>query len=291
MNNVMGIDIISLFFEVNVDPFIFQTGNFVLSWHGFFSVVAVMISIFLVGKWAPKNGIDPDDIYSIATWAILGGIIGARLVHVIDDWSYYLNNPIQILAVWKGGIAIWGAVLGGLTGGWIYASIRSLPRARIADLAAPALAFGMGIGRIGDIINGEHLAKLTMQPWGIVWSHPSSISFQKWGLNPSHPAVIYEMLLDLAIGAILIFYFRKRIRPNGMLFPVFLMLYAFFRFFILFFHDYHIIILGLNQPQIICVLVLIATIPILFSKARFFPPSNPEPMTGSHISRSKRRRM
>ena len=152
----MGLDAISLFFEVIMDPFIFRGDNFVLSWHGFLSVVAVIVAVYLVGRWAPKNGIDPDDVYSIATWAILGGIIGARLVHVVDDLSYYTNNPVQIFAVWKGGIAIWGAVLGGFAGGWIYASIRSFPKARIADLAAPALAFGMGIGRIGDIINGEH---------------------------------------------------------------------------------------------------------------------------------------
>ena len=286
----MGLDAISLFFEVSMDPFIFRGDNFVLSWHGFLSVVAVIVAVYLVGRWAPKNGIDPDDVYSIATWAILGGIIGARLVHVVDDLSYYTNNPVQIFAVWKGGIAIWGAVLGGFAGGWIYASIRSFPKARIADLAAPALAFGMGIGRIGDIINGEHLAKLTMKPWGIVWSHPDSLSYQKWGLNPSHPAVAYEMLLDLGIGFLLIFFFRKRIRPDGMLFPVLLVSYSFFRFFILFFHDYPIIVLGLNQAQVICLIVLVVTVPILFLKANFIAPAEPEPLNEHPMTRSERRR-
>ena len=105
------------------------------------------------------RGIDPDDIYSIAVWAIIGGIVGARLVHVVDNWSFYQANPGQVIAIWSGGIGLWGGILGGFITGALYALWRRHPVGIIADLTAPALLFAQTIGRLGDIVNGEHCAK------------------------------------------------------------------------------------------------------------------------------------
>ena len=98
---------------IDIHPNLFSgdlVGSFVVSWHGFLTFIAVLVAVVLVGRWAPMKGIDSDAIYSIAIWAIIGGIIGARLVHVIDNWDIYQDDPAQILAVWSGGIGLWGGI-------------------------------------------------------------------------------------------------------------------------------------------------------------------------------------
>ena len=107
--------------DIEIGPNLVSAGAFVLSWHGFFSFLAVATAVYLVGRWAPMRGVEPDTIYAIATWAILGGVIGARLVHVIDKWDFYQNSPGQIIAIWSGGIGVWGGILGGFAGGSLYA--------------------------------------------------------------------------------------------------------------------------------------------------------------------------
>ena len=113
--------------EIDSGPFLLNLGSLVLSWHGIFSFIAVASAVFLVGRWAPMRGLDPDDIYSIAVWGIIGGIIGARLVHVIDNLDIYLDNPTQIIAIWTGGIGVWGGILGGFIGGAGYAALIKYP--------------------------------------------------------------------------------------------------------------------------------------------------------------------
>ena len=125
--------------EIDVGPNLVTFGTFILSWHGFFSFIAVASAVFLVGRWAPARGIDPDDIYSVAIWAIIGGVIGARIVHVIDQWSFYQGNLIQIAYIWSGGIALWGGLLGGFLGGAAYTCWRNDPLCVRADLAGPPL--------------------------------------------------------------------------------------------------------------------------------------------------------
>ena len=149
--------------EIDIGPFLISSGSFLLSWHGFFSFIAVATAVYLVGRWAPMKAIDPDDIYSIAIWAILGGIIGARIAHVVDNWGFYQYNLLQILFIWSGGIGIWGAILGGFIGGAAYALLQKHPVGVIADLTAPSLLLVQSIGRIGDIVNGEHCARVATE--------------------------------------------------------------------------------------------------------------------------------
>ena len=160
--------------EIGIGPNLLSFGTFVVSWHGFFSFIAVAAAVFLVGRWAPIKGIDPDDIYSIAIFAIIGGIIGARAVHVIDHWDFYQQNPADVLAIWAGGIGLWGGILGGFIGGAGYALIVKQPVGVIADLTAPALLFVQTIGRLGDIVNGEHCARATNFIFGFMWTNPVS---------------------------------------------------------------------------------------------------------------------
>ena len=255
--------------EIDVGPNLVTFGTFILSWHGFFSFIAVASAVFLVGRWAPARGIDPDDIYSVAIWAIIGGVIGARIVHVIDQWSFYQGNLIQIAYIWSGGIALWGGLLGGFLGGAVYTFWRKHPLGVIADLAAPALLYVQSIGRLGDIVNGEHCAAATEKFFGFVWTNPvSDARICLNGVGDSvMPVIAMEIIWNL-LALMLIWRLRNRIRPDGMLFALYLALYATGRFMVTFLREDRVWALGLQEAQYIAILVFVITVPLLIIKAR-----------------------
>ncbi len=249
--------------SIGIDPLLITLGLFSVSWHSLFSMVAIAVGVWLPARLADKVGLSAETLLSLAMWAVPGGIIGARLVHVIDYWSYYAANPGAIIAVWQGGIAIWGGILGGAITGMIFAKIRGLPFARYADLAAFGLILAQAVGRIGDVINGEHISTTTGLPWGFIYTHPNSPAY---GLPPTHPAVAYELLMDLLIFGVL-WKLRRRLRPDGALFLIYLIAYSAGRFFLSFLRlDSNTVLFGLNQPQWIALLVIAVAVPILLSQ-------------------------
>lgn len=287
--------------SIPTDPDMFNIGNFTLTWHGFLTFIAVATAVFLVGRWAKKEGLVSDAVYSVSVWAIIGGIIGTRILHVIDLWNdVYKDNPGQIVQIWEGGITIWGAILGGFLGGAGYILIRNhakfiggwnrvlpmfrLDRAplptvgRLADLTTPALLIAMALGRVGDIINGEHISKTTGLPWGFIYTHPKTEALY-FANNASsriatHPAVVYEMLWDLVILAI-VWKLRNRLRPYGMLFVLYLSLYSIGKFFIQFLREDKVWAIGLTEAHFVALVVLAITIPLLVAKAQIVRPPTP----------------
>jgi len=277
--------------EIDISPNLVTWGTFVLAWHGMFSFIAVATAVYLVGRWAPAVGVDSDDIYSIAIWAIIGGVVGARLVHVIDNWSFYQSSPGQIIAVWSGGIAIWGGVLGGFIGGTIYALWAKHPVGVVADLTAPALVFVQAIGRLGDIANGEHCAKATDFALGFIWTNPVSDARNcpnDVGVSV-HPAIAYEIIWNVVALAI-IWRFRGRLKPDGMLFALYLALYAVGRFGVQFFREDNSWALGLQQAQYIAILILLIAVPLLAIKARFAAAGEVTDVPRQRGTRAQRRR-
>ena len=258
--------------EIDIGPNLVAFGSFVLSWHGFFSFIAVATAVFLVGRWAPTRGIHPDDVYSIATWAIIAGIVGARIVHVIDHWDFYQSNPGRVIAVWNGGIGLWGGILGGFLGGVAYALWRKHPVGVIADLTAPAMLFVQTIGRLGDIVNGEHCAKAWDFAFGFIWTHPASDAGRCVnGIGVSvQPVIAYEMIWNM-VSLFLIWKLRNRLRPDGMLFALYLALYSLGRFGVTFFREDRIWAFGMQEAHYIALLVLAITVPLLLIKARPIP--------------------
>ena len=246
--------------NIGLDPILVTLGSFPLSWHGLLMAIAIAVAVWLSARLVARAGLSMDTFYVLAVWGILGGIIGARLVHVIDYWDVYLANPGSILAFWGGGRATWGGIRGGTITLVIFARIKGFSLAPYADQMAPGLILAQAIGRIGDIINGEHISTTTGLPWGVVYTHPNSPGY---GLPPVHPAVAYELLMDLFIFGIL-WKLRGRIRPDGSLFLFYLTLYSTGRFFLSFLRlDSNTVFLSLNQAQWISLLVLAVALPLL----------------------------
>ena len=294
--------------SIPFDPDIIRRAGFVLSWHGFFTVVAVAVAVYLTWRWGRNDGLNGDGILSAATWCIIGGIIGARLLHVIDFWDdVYQYQPLRVIYFWSGGIAIFGAYLGGFAGGAAYILLRNAPRVHricdnaalrwtgmhrpfpelpsvphLADIAAPALLIALAIGRIGDVINGEHWSSYSDLPWAWVYTDPDSLGF---GRPASHPAVAYELIFCL-IWAGVLWMLKDRIRPRGMLFALFFAGYSAGRFFISFLREeQNTYIFGFNEAQLVALAIMAVTAPLLIYKARLVR----RPGTGGGRAAARRR--
>jgi phosphatidylglycerol---prolipoprotein diacylglyceryl transferase len=237
--------------EINIDPVLVQMGPFLITWHGFFTAVGVLAGILLAVKYGSRLGYSEDDIMSVALWGVIGGILGARLMHVIDQWGYYAQDPLTILRINEGGLAIFGSVLGGPLAGAIYAWRRGFSIPKLLDVGALGLILGMAIGRLGDIINGEHHGTPADLPWSVSYTHPNTLGEPNL---PVHLAVGYEMLLDLLIFGLLVALWGRLPRP-GMLFWLFAALYSFGRFFIQFFRVDTPFLANLSQAQVLSFLV------------------------------------
>lgn len=260
--------------EINIDPTLIQAGPLIITWHGFFTAVGVLAGVMLAVKYGGRLGFSEDDIVSVALWAVIGGIVGARALHVIDQWAYYAQDPLMILRVNEGGLAIFGAVIGGPLAGAIYAWRRGFSVAKLLDVGAVGLIMGMAIGRLGDIINGEHHGTPANLPWAVTYVHPNTLGDP--GVSV-HLAVGYEMLLDLLIFGLLVALFGRLPRA-GMLFWLFGALYSFGRFFIQFYRVDTPFLLGLSQAQLLSFLVgAVALWALVFLYAR----SRRETMNGA----------
>ncbi|MBI2866832.1 MAG: prolipoprotein diacylglyceryl transferase [Chloroflexi bacterium] len=259
--------------KIGMSPYLIDSGGFQLTWHGFFSFVGVAVAVLVIAWLARRQKIKDDYVYNIALWAIIGGIIGARLVHVVDNWDFYTNNPGEILKVWNGGIGLWGGLLGGTLAGLASAYLMSTddkpyPIRQLLHLAPIGLLVGQAIGRIGDIINGEHYSDITNLPWGVVYTHPKNPSVLAGIEAPQHPVVAYELLFDLAFAYVL-FRLLGRLKPNGIMFPVYIGGYALWRFAIQFLRTDDVKFAGLQEAHIIALIVLAVAVPIVAYKAKW----------------------
>jgi phosphatidylglycerol:prolipoprotein diacylglycerol transferase len=233
--------------EINIDPILVQLGPLVITWHGFFTAVGVLSGIWLATRLGAERGFSEDDIMSVALWSVVGGILGARLMHVIDAWEYYVQDPVAILRVNEGGLAIWGSIIGGPIGGAIYARWRGFSIPRLLDLGGLGLILGMAVGRLGDVVNGEHHGADAAVPWSVRYTHPNTLG----DLNvPVHLAVGYELILDVLILAFCMWLLARRALPReGMVFWTMIALYSFGRFFVQFFRLDQPFLFGLSQAQ------------------------------------------
>lgn len=210
----------------------FQIGPFVIRWYGILMALAIIVGLWLAYRRARREGLPADDFISVAQWSILGGLVGARLYEVIFNWDYYGQYPSKIIAVWEGGLAIHGGLIGGtIVGIWLARRWR-LPILQCLDVAAPSVAIGQAIGRWGNFFNEEAFGRPTDLPWKVYISPPH----RPPGFNQYdyfHPTFLYESLWDFAVFLVLLCVLRSRLRDRpGALFFSYVGLYSIGRFFI-----------------------------------------------------------
>ena len=272
--------------KIDLDPTLVEIAGAEITWHGLFTAVGVMAGVGLAAWFGRRAAFDEDTIYNVALALVIGGIIGARGLFVLEHLDTFKDDPGDIFRVNTGGISIYGALIGGAAGAWLYAIIRHVPNIpRGADIAAMAAIVGMAIGRIGDVINGEHFASSTGLPWGVIYTNENSPSFLRFGPNadPQHPAVAYELIGDLLIFAVLFLVYRRSQRA-GVTFFSWVFLYGLLRVFVSFLRSGdEIILLGLRMAQ----LIALATMPLGIAGVIYLLRTPPREQ---RLTRAERRR-
>ncbi|HEX6547528.1 MAG TPA: prolipoprotein diacylglyceryl transferase family protein [Candidatus Dormibacteraeota bacterium] len=265
---------------IDLDPNLIQLGPFLVTWHGVFSVLGIIAAARL-GAWLleRRDGVTPDRVYDMAFWMIVAGLIGARLLYVWENYQQFAGGPwYKPLLLNEGGISQWGGIFGALIGGYLWSLRNRFSYWKVIDAAGPANAVGFLIGRIGDVINGEHHAIPTTLPWGVEYVNPHTLG--QPGLVV-HPEVAYEMVLCLLLlGALLPFWNRMRDQlPAGVTGLTWLALYAAGRTLLSFLRE-DSLFLGLRQAQwagLAMVAIWAIAVPILLRRQRRRQPEPEDP--------------
>ena len=223
-----GLPLLSAF--TSPGPLVFQLGPVSLRWYGLLIALAVLVGLALATRLGKIRGIDPALIADLLPLLVLGSVIGARLYYVALEWRQYAANPSDALAIWRGGIAIHGALIGGVLTTVLYCRWRRLAFWPLLDVLVPAVALGQAIGRWGNFFNSEAFGLPTQLPWKLqipAANRPPEFLEQLY----FHPTFLYESIWNLGVCALLLQLFRAgsrgRIRlPAGALSCIYLMAYS-----------------------------------------------------------------
>lgn len=227
-------------FVHNIDPIIGQIGGMYLWWYGL-SYTLGFLGLFHWLRTTRKNlNLDVREVYDLTILIALGVLVGGRFVEVIFyEWSYYGDHLLHVLWIWLGGMSTHGILFGGTVGAWIFSRIYKKNFLTLADELVVAAAFIMGVGRLGNFIDGQIVGSLTDVWWAV--DFPDAEGFR-------HPVVLYDGIKNILLVPVLLI-MRSLNPPRGVLLGVFLFTYGFFRFFIDFFREYRVDLFGLPPGQ------------------------------------------
>ena len=217
-------------------PVIFEIGPFIIRWYGLLIASAILIGVTLSQYLAQRRGINPDLLGDLAIWLVIGAIPGARLYYVLFEWQQYAQRPEDIIAIWKGGIAIHGAIIGGTIATLIFSRLNKVSLWQLIDLVVPSLILGQAIGRWGNFFNSEAFGRPTDLPWKLYIPEfnrpPGYLNYEYF-----HPTFLYESLWNLGVFALVLYLFfwglkhQDRLKTGTLAF-VYLISYSAGRFWI-----------------------------------------------------------
>ena len=211
-------------------PLLFQLGPFSLRWYGLLIAIAVLLGLLLATRLGRQRGIEPALIADLLPILVLAAVFGARLYYVIFEWRQYQLNWLDALAVWRGGIAIHGALIGGTIAVILYCRWRRIAFWNLLDVLVPSVAMGQAIGRWGNFFNSEAFGLPTDLPWKLTIPF-SNRPVEFLDQTTFHPTFLYESLWNLGVVALLLLLFRRASQgnlqlPAGALSCVYLLSYS-----------------------------------------------------------------
>ena len=240
---------------IHNDRFVFVVGMVVAVGPVAFHLYGLLIGLgILLGAYvgARVAKVKLDKIWDGLVWVVGGGLIGARLYHVLDLWQHYWLNPGEIVMIWQGGMGIFGGIVGGGVGLWFYSRKRKEPFLPFLDVAGIGLPVGQAIGRWGNYFNQELYGKPTSLPWGI-FIKPENRLVEVIGFERFHPLFLYESLwVLLGLGLMMYLIKKKRLKlGRGKVLVWYLGWYGTGRFFLEWLKIEVFIAYGVNVAQVI----------------------------------------
>jgi len=238
-------------------PVLLQIGLLSIKSYGTMLVLGFLLALYLAVRRARKEGIKPDIIINLSFILLITGLAGARVLEIMVNFSYYLNNPREILFLPRGGLVFYGGFIVAILFGVWYLKRKGLPVWKIADIIAPSIILGKAVGRLGCFLAGCCYGKPTTLPWGVTFENPQSLVPPELRGIPLHPTQIYHSMGDFLIFVILIIVYPRR-RFDGEVFWLLAIIYAGTRFFLEFFRGdiARGFILTLSTSQFISLLLI-----------------------------------
>ena len=257
----------------------FQIGPLYVRFYGIVLMLGAVAGAWLATKEARRRGIDPDIVWDLLVFLIVGGVLGARLWHILTpppssieqgiDTYYYLTHPLDAIAIWRGGLGIPGALLGGAVAMYFYTRKNKLSFSTWADIAAPSVALGQAVGRFGNFFNQELYGAPTNLPWKLYIDPAHRLSGYQ-DVDYFHPLFAYESILNLANVFLLIWISRRfedKLKPGDVLLT-YLITYPAIRFGLDFLRLDAAEVAGVNANQTVVAVVAIVSAVALFLRHR-----------------------
>lgn len=214
--------------------------------YGLMLAIAFLVAIFVIGKTAKPLGIEFDTIIDLATWVIIGAVVGARIAYVVTNLPYFLSSPWwEVFMVSSGGLAFHGGLIGGFGAGYWFVKRRGIYPWKLADRVAPFIALGYSIVRIGCFLNHCCYGKISSLPWALPCGPD---------LAARHPTQLYSLLGSLIIFGIL-WRLRNHKQFSGFLFLLYLGLYSMMRFIVEIFRESPMVFPWLTEAQLVCIIL------------------------------------
>jgi phosphatidylglycerol---prolipoprotein diacylglyceryl transferase len=227
-------------------PVLFQIFGFPVHSYGLMLAIAFLVGIVGLGKSVKKLGISFDTIVDLGTWILIGAVVGARLAYVITEYQYYLAAPLDIFKINSGGLAFHGGLIGGFLAGFWFLRRKRIYPWKLADQAAPFVALGYAVTRVGCLLNGCCYGKPTTLPWAMKCAANDQVL--------RHPTQIYSMIGSLVLFGIL-WLMRDHRRFPGFLFLLYIGLYSILRFVVEYFREGPVLVPGISLAQAVCIVL------------------------------------
>lgn len=237
---------------VKVNPII-DIGILKIKWYGLTMALSILIGYLIARKNSWRMGMDPAEVDNLAFWLVIIGLLSARAYYVIFDWNYFWAHPAEVYKIWRGGLSIFGALIGGLVFVMLYARHKAYGKFQLLDLIALSLPLSQAIGRFGNFFNQEAFGYATDLPWKMYVGTTGQYH---------HPVFLYE-----ALWSILVFFILMRLMGrfnNGTLGFSYLMLYSLGRFFLEPFRMDSVFVSGFRADQVVAFIVIVFSVTMLF---------------------------
>ncbi len=209
----------------NFDPVALDLGAVQIHWYGIMYLLGFAGALYLLTKRSknPRFGFTPEQVSDLIFYGALGVVLGGRIGYVLFyNFTAFLDNPLMLIQIYKGGMSFHGGLLGVIIAMFLYGKKINKSLVEMTDFAAPAIPLGLLTGRFANYINGELYGRVTDAPWGMV--------FKTGGPLPRHPSMLYEMILEGFLLFIILWWYSSKPRPKMMVSGLFLSLYGIFRF-------------------------------------------------------------